>query len=153
MIANESDFAIIEGDISNTKKVDKHKVVLSKSGKTAFINDIVINKVSEYIGKFNAVCFSPEDVSLFKDSPSIRRHFLDKELSSLFPVYVKQLIAFKNTLEQRNALLKGKIDYALLEVIDDKLIETSYDVYKRRKWIIGKIIEFATKIYFGWRTF
>lgn len=147
MIANESDIAIIEGDISNTKKVDKHKVVLSKSGKTAFINDIVINKVSEYIGKFNAVCFSPEDVSLFKDSPSIRRHFLDKELSSLFPVYVKQLIAFKNTLEQRNALLKGKIDYALLEVIDDKLIETSYDVYKRRKWIIGKIIEFATKIY------
>ena len=70
--------------------------MLSKSGKTAYVNDVLINKVSEYIGKFNAICFCPEDVSLFKDSPSIRRHFLDKELSSLFPIYIKQLITFKN---------------------------------------------------------
>ena len=128
MIDNESEFAIIEGEINSLKKKNKHKVILSKSGKTAYINDVIINKVSDYIGKFNAVCFSPEDVSLFKDSPSIRRHFLDKELSSLFPVYIKQLINFKNTLEQRNALLKGKIDYDLLDVIDDKLIESSYDI-------------------------
>ena len=147
MIANELDFAVIEGDINNTKRKDKHKVILSKSGKTAYINDVLINKVSEYIGRFNAICFSPEDVSLFKDSPSIRRHFLDKELSSLFPIYIKQLITFKNTLEQRNALLKGKVDYDLLDVIDDKLIESSYDVYKRRKWLIDKLIEYATKIY------
>ena len=147
MIDNESEFAIIEGEINSLKKKNKHKVILSKSGKTAYINDVIINKVSDYIGKFNAVCFSPEDVSLFKDSPSIRRHFLDKELSSLFPVYIKQLINFKNTLEQRNALLKGKIDYDLLDVIDDKLIESSYDIYKRRKWLIEKLIEFATRIY------
>lgn len=147
MIDNESEFAIIEGEINSLKKKNKHKVILSKSGKTAYINDVIVNKVSDYIGKFNAVCFSPEDVSLFKDSPSIRRHFLDKELSSLFPVYIKQLINFKNTLEQRNALLKGKIDYDLLDVIDDKLIESSYDIYKRRKWLIEKLIEFATRIY------
>ena len=147
LISNDSDYATVEGEINSNRKKDKHKLVLSKSGKSVFINDVVINKVSEYIGKFNAVCFCPEDVSLFKDSPSIRRHFLDKELSSLFPIYIKQLIAFKNTLEQRNALLKGKIDYDLLEVIDDKLIESSYDVYKRRKWLIDKIIEFATSIY------
>ena len=147
MIDNESEFAIIEGEINSLKKKNKHKVILSKSGKTAYLNDVIVNKVSAYIGKFNAVCFSPEDVSLFKDSPSIRRHFLDKELSSLFPVYIKQLINFKNTLEQRNALLKGKIDYDLLDVIDDKLIESSYDIYKRRKWLIEKLIEFATRIY------
>ncbi len=147
MIANEKDFSVIEGKIVNPNKTDKYKIVLSKSGKSAFINEVVINKVSEYIGKINAVCFSPEDVSIFKDSPSIRRHFLDKELSSLFPVYVKQLIAFKEALEQRNSLLKGAVDKNLLDVIDDKLIETSYDVFKRRKWIIDKIIEFATIIY------
>ena len=147
MISNDCEFSLIEGEVNSLKRKNKHKVILSKSGKVAHINDVVINKVSDYIGKFNVVCFSPEDVSLFKDSPSIRRHFLDKELSSLFPVYIKQLINFKNTLEQRNALLKGKIVYALLDVIDDKLIESSYDVYKRRKWLIEKLIEFATRIY------
>ena len=122
-------------------------MVLQKAGKSLSINDVTINKVSDYIGKANAICFSPEDVSLFKDSPGVRRHFLDKELSSLFPLYVKQLIAFKNVLNERNNLLKSKIDSNLLEVLNDKIVETSFDIYKRRKWLISKLGEFATKIY------
>ncbi len=147
MIQNNKEEATITGEIDFIKKRDLFKMVLSKSGKTAFINDVMIHRVSEYIGKFNAICFSPEDVSLFKDSPSVRRHFLDKELSALFPVYIKQLILFKNVLEERNTLLKSNVDQNLLEVLDDKLIESSYDIFKRRKWLISKIEEFATQIY------
>ena len=147
MIKNEEDEAIVEASVLTSKRKEKYKVSLKKNGKSVSLNGIVITKLSDYIGKINAICFSPEDVSLFKDSPGIRRHFLDKELSSLFPVYIKQLIVFKNVLEQRNALLKETVDNTLLEVIDDKLIESSYDVYKRRKWLIDKIQEFATKIY------
>ena len=147
MISNDEETSLIEGEIVSTQRKSKQKVVLRKNGKAAYINDIVVTKFSDYIGKFNAICFSPEDVSLFKESPSIRRQFLDKELSSLFPVYIKQLIAFKKILEERNVLLKKKVDKALLEVLDDKLIESSFDLYKRRKWILEKIVEFATKIY------
>lgn len=147
MIANDFNEAIIEGKVNEKKRTSKFKINLQKNGKTAFINDVLINKVSEYIGRFNAICFSPEDVSLFKDSPSIRRHFLDKELSSLFPIYIKQLIVFKNVLEQRNALLKKNVDEITLDILDDKLVEASYDVYKRRKWLINKISEFASNIY------
>lgn len=147
MINNNSDEAVVEGEIDSNKRNEKYKVLLKKAGKTVLLNDIVINKLSDYVGKIKTVCFSPEDVSLFKDSPGIRRTFLDKELSALFPVYLKQLILFKNALEQRNSLLKDNVDSMLLEVIDDKLIETSYDVYKRRKWLISKLEEFATNIY------
>lgn len=147
MIANEKDEAIIEGEVTYKQRSNKFKLDLKKTGKTAYINDSVVTKFSEYIGKINAVCFSPEDVTLFKDSPSVRRQFLDKELSSLFPIYIKQLITFKSLLDERNALLKQNIDYTLVDVIDDKLIEASYDIYKRRKWLLDKIIEFATKIY------
>ena len=147
MIKNDKEEAFVSGDVVSLKKQDNFKVALRKNGKAAYINDIVVNKFSEYVGKFNAVCFSPEDVTLFKDSPGIRRHFLDKELSSLFPIYIKQLIVLKNVLEERNTLLKSKVDYTLLDVIDDKLVEASYDIYKRRKWLINKIGEFATSIY------
>ena len=147
MIQNDQEESIVEGEFELLKRKQKFKISLKKNGKSAFINDVLVNKFSDYIGKVNAICFSPEDVSLFKDSPSIRRQFLDKELSSLFPIYIKQLIIFKNVLEERNNLLKQKMDYNLLDVIDDKLIESSYDVYKRRKWLILKIIEFATQIY------
>ena len=147
MINNENDEAIVEAKVVTSKRKENHKVVLKKNGKVVYLNDIVITKLSDYIGKINVVCFSPEDVSLFKDSPGTRRQFLDKELSCLFPVYIKQLIIFKNVLEQRNALLKETVDNTLLEVIDDKLIESSYDVYKRRKWLVDKLQTFSTNIY------
>lgn len=147
MIANDSFYSIVEGHVEEKNKKSKFKINLQKNGKTAFINDVLINKVSEYIGKVNAVCFSPEDVSLFKDSPGIRRHFLDKELSSLFPIYIKQLIVFKNVLEERNSLLKKSVDEITLDILDDKLVEASYEVYKRRKWLIEKVMFFANDIY------
>ena len=147
MINNDSINAIAKADISSNKNNNSLKIVLTKNGKTAFIDDILINKFSDYLGHLNVICFSPEDVSLFKDVPGNRRYFLDKELSSLFPIYVRQLILFKKVLDERNELLKGKIDDDLLDVIDDKLIESSYDIYKRRNWLIGKIAEFATIIY------
>ena len=40
-------------------------------------------------------------------------------------------------------------DKALLEVLDDKLIESSFDLYKRRKWILEKIVEFDTLLFHG----
>lgn len=147
MIKVNENFSNIEGIFRNNKKSSKFKISLKQNGKVAFINDLMITKFSDYIGKVNAICFSPEDVSIFKDFPGDRRQFLDKELSSLFPIYIKQLIAFRKILEERNNLLKQEIDYDLLDVIDDKLIESSYDVYKRRKWLILKIIEFASIIY------
>ena len=123
LINNEQEETCAEAEVLSNKRKDKFKMVLRKNGKLGYVNDIVVSKFSDYIGKFNAICFSPEDVSMFKDSPGIRRHFLDKELSALFPVYIKQLIALKSVLEERNNLLKGKIDETLLEVINDKLIE------------------------------
>ena len=147
MINNQENNAFAKVYLVTNKKKEELKIVLNKNGKMAYINDLLIDKFSEYIGHMNVVCFCPEDVSLFKDFPSIRRHFLDKELSSLFPVYIRQLIVFKRVLDERNNLLKGNVDDDLLDVIDDKLIESSYDVYKRRKWLIDKLGEFATKIF------
>lgn len=148
MIQNEEVESIVQGEVTDEKREKKYKILLKKNGKTAFINDIMVTKFSEYIGNFNVVCFSPEDVSLFKDSPSIRRSFLDKQLSSLFPVYLKYLIEFKNILDQRNNLLKNEtIDENLLSVIDEKIIELSYELFKRRKWIMEKIEEFSMAIF------
>lgn len=147
MIQKDKEEAKVQGIINEEKRKCHYQMILNKNGKIPCINDILISKMSEYIGRTHVVCFSPNDVSLFNDSPGVRRHFLDKELSSLFPLYVKQLIIFKNVLEERNALLKENMNQLLLEVINDKLIESSYVIYKRRKWLIEKIEEFSTIIY------
>ena len=148
LIGYQADEAKIEGEIKTNNRKIKQKILTKKTGKALFINDIALKKTSEYIGKVNVVCFSPEDVSLFKDSPSVRRHFLDVELSSLFPIYVKELINFTKIIEKRNDLLKSNVvDEALLEILTIKMIESSYEIYKRRKWLIYKMDAISTKIY------
>lgn len=148
LISKEKEKCEISGLVVYEKNNKKYKIVMTKEGKASFINDLPVSRFSEYIGLMKAVCFSPEDVALFKDSPKDRRHFLDIALSSLFPLYIHQLILFKKILEQRNELLKDRqqTDLALLSVLDDKLTEASYDIYRKRKWLIEKIQEFSSGI-------
>lgn len=63
-------------------------------------------KFREIVGKLNSVMFSPEDLFLFKNSPSIRRKFLDSEISQASPIYFQNLLSYNRIVEQRNNLLK-----------------------------------------------
>ena len=58
------------------------------------------------IGKLNSVMFSPEDLFMFKNSPSVRRKFLDGEISQASPVYFADLAKYNRLVDQRNNLLK-----------------------------------------------
>lgn len=148
LINYEFSQATLKALCKTNKRENKLQIVLNKENKGCYFNKIKLNKVSEYLGKLNAICFNPEDVSIFKDSPRERRHLIDSELSSLFPLYVKQLIVFLKVLDERNTLLKQRqnIDLVLLETIDEKLIECSYDLFIRRRWFLNNIQELASKI-------
>lgn len=125
------------------------EIDITKEGKMCFVNKIKLNRVSEYLGNINAICFSPDDVGIFKDSPGIRRHLLDRELSSLFPLYMKHLSIYHQYLEQRNSLLKQKnvFDKNLLEIIDTNMLNASYEIYKGRNWLLEKLEEILPSIY------
>ncbi len=124
--------------VSKSKKTIQ--CVISKNSKKIIYNDYEIKKLSELNGKLISVLFTPIDVNLFKDSPALRRRFLNIYISSFDNSYLKQLSLFNNLLKERNALLKNeRIDRNYLEIIDDKLIETSYPIMIKRKEIIKKL--------------
>lgn len=64
-------------------------------------------KPSELIGRFRAVLFSPDDLTLVKEGPSGRRAFFDFAVSQLDPKYLSSLTKYNRILSQRNALLRG----------------------------------------------
>ncbi len=76
------------------------------SRKICFKENIKINRLSEFIGVFRAVLFSPEHLSVVKDGPSERRNFEDIAISQLYPAYMSSLSRYQKTLMQRNSLLK-----------------------------------------------
>ena len=86
--------------------------------KLCFKEGIKISKISEFIGVFRAVLFSPDHLSIIKDGPSERRGFLDIALSQLYPAYMESLTKYKKLLIQRNALLKDPETYGFEELIN-----------------------------------
>src|SRR5690625_269040 len=62
------------------KKYGLYRLDLSfrPKGKSAKINGLEQSRLSDFIGSLNVVMFAPEDLSIVKGSPSIRRRFLDK---------------------------------------------------------------------------
>ncbi len=91
------------GGRKNTLRLD----ISEGKHKTPYKNSVRLDRLSEMIGNFRAVLFSPEHLSIVKSGPSERRVFLDVAISQLRPVYMRTLQRYNTILMQRNALLKG----------------------------------------------
>lgn len=89
----------------------KHSIELklfSGAPKQVFIDGQRIRRMGELMGVLNAVMFSPEDLSLVKDSPETRRRFMDMELCQLRPAYFYRLQQYNAALKQAHRAFENK---------------------------------------------
>ena len=63
-------------------------------------------RVSNIVGLINAVIFSPDDLSLIKGRPDIRRRFFDGEIGQVNPRFLSFHQRYYRILMQRNDVLK-----------------------------------------------
>jgi DNA replication and repair protein RecF len=75
--------------------------------KRVMLNGASLTRPSDVLGRIPTVSFSAADLAIVRGEPGDRRHFLDAELSQLYPAYLRHLAVYKRALEQRNALLKS----------------------------------------------
>ena len=71
------------------------------------INGIPQTRLSDILGRLNVVLFVPDDAALVKGAASVRRRFLDMELSQISPPYLAALQQYRQALRQRNELLRA----------------------------------------------
>ena len=107
------------------------------TGKKFYRNKVKVDKTTEIIGEFRAVLFCPSHLGIIKDSPSVRRKFLDIAISQLRPIYIKMLVKYNSVLESRNAILKMKdesrADYeGMLDIYSEELATLSADIAQIR---------------------
>ena len=83
------------------------KISLELDNKKRFLlNEIPLKRTSDVLGNIYVVLFTPDDISILKDSPSYRRRFLNIMISQLRPNYIKTLSMYNKTMEQRNSYLR-----------------------------------------------
>ena len=130
----------------------KGQMVLDKSGKKLVkINNVQINKLSKLMSYLSVVLFSPEDLSLIKGSPAVRRKFIDSAISQLYPGYLSALITYKKALSQKSMLLKelrarGIKNDANLSAWNSLIAKDAEKIRDYRIKFIEKLSEFAKNI-------
>lgn len=130
-------------------RVDMH--LRGSKSKGVAINGIPIKRSSELLGICNIIFFSPEDLSIIKNSPSERRKFMDMELCQLDRVYCHDFMKYNKILNQRNALLKQiYFNPSLkdtLDIWDEQMIDCGSRVIRTRESFIRQVNDIMRDIH------
>lgn len=103
----------------------------------------VYKSTSDYLGEYNAIVFSPDDLDFVKGSPLGRRKFLDTHISQINKTYLNSFSRYKKILKERNEFLKsiedGNYDHKLLSIITEALIMEATIIIETRNTFINQI--------------
>lgn len=112
------------------------------------VNGVSQTRVSDILGKISVVLFTPEDIALIKGGASIRRTFLDMELSQLHADYLHALQQYRRVLRQRNELLRShEPDLEQLDVWDLQLETHARILVQKRADYLDDMAQLAPNVY------
>ncbi|MBS5570182.1 MAG: DNA replication/repair protein RecF [Clostridiales bacterium] len=113
------------------------------------VNGLYLRKLGHLMGSVLAVIFSPEDMQLISEGPSVRRKFMDIAISQKNASYYFDLLQYQKILVQKNNLLRnikcGKVkDYGeILSIWNEQLAESGSRIICERFRLIKEISEIA----------
>lgn len=84
------------------------KIFFDGKQKKIFHNNTLCSSTAHLYGILHGVVVTPDDASLIKGPPQLRRHYLDLQISQIDPLYVYHLNRYHRAMRQRNVLLKAK---------------------------------------------
>jgi DNA replication and repair protein RecF len=150
MIRWNEETAYIRAETTHRDGPHSVEIGLNADGKKLLkVNGLPARRVGELMGHVNAVMFSPEDLSLVKSGPAVRRRFLDMDISQTDANYFYDLQTYQKALMQRNALLKAisfnpkRAD--TLDVWDEQLARAGGRISEKRKKFAARLFEAAVE--------
>lgn len=143
----ETGFAL-DAKVETGHRKEMLRIYMDQGKKHLFHNGNPVGTFSAFVGILNAVLFCPDDLTLFTDSPSVRRKFVDTELVKLSRNYTSMLSGYQKLLKSRNNLLKnGSPDPHLLAALTEQMTDAQLVIMEQRARFIHELMEKAGKLY------
>jgi DNA replication and repair protein RecF len=144
--------ALVRGAVKKAQGELSVEALLSIEDKKSLkVNGEPVKKMGELFGNFIAIVFSPEDIKVLKESPSLRRRFIDMEVSKMRPAYFYELQEYQKALTQKNALLKSRIKEEqlrkLVSIFNEQLAEHGEKIIALRQQFLKRIGEAGREIH------
>ena len=121
--------------------------------RTAFLNENKLKSASAFAGNFNAIVFSPVDLSIVSEGPSVRRKFIDTAIGQIYPAYIGILKNYMRAVVQRNQIIKDyKHDSTvsiMLDVFEGEIAATGRKIIDFRKRYLELLEPFLPLLYDG----
>lgn len=126
------------------KKYRQHtvEIYISKNGKKAVkIDGLPVQKMGDLLGTLNVVFFSPDEMRFIKDTPDLRRRFMDISLSQQKKSYFYALQRYSKILKQRNTVLKQneKTLSDMLDIFDEQLSKEGAEIIWDRQAFLREL--------------
>lgn len=154
LIRSGAPSGVVRGQIVSDGREQLVEAELVVSGRNrVLLNRQRLTRNRDLLGALRVTIFSPEDLSLIKGGPALRRAYLDQLLVSLDPRHDGVRSQYDKALRQRNALLKqthGRLDEAAsftLEVWDAKLVESGEQLAQLRDDLVTRLQPIVVQAY------
>jgi len=119
-----------------------------QGGRRASRNGKVLERQHQLLGSLRCVGFSTLDLELVRGEPAIRRHWLDRVVLQLEPVYADLLSRYGRLVRQRSQLLRRKLGGqaldALLDSFDLQMAVIGTRLHRRRHRALLRLEPLAT---------
>ena len=147
LISKGSQQAEIQAICAEGELNRKIQIIITRNGKAAFINGKPISRIVDLFNCVNVLLFEPDDVKMFRDTPSKRREFLDVNLCKKSKPYLDYTSQYKKILRERNELLKSdNVDKDLLDSTTELLVKLSGPIVSYRQMYVKDINDILNKI-------
>ncbi len=109
-----------------------------KGGRQARRNEKLLARQLDFLGPLRCVGFSALDLGLVRQEPAVRRHWLDRVVMQLEPVYSDLITRFNKLLRQRSQLWRNwahsssQERNSLLDAFDVQMALVSTRIHRRR---------------------
>lgn len=150
LIRRGADQAIIRAVGTRDDREVLVELELAKGRTRAQVNRQKLQRTSDLLGALRVTVFAPDDLSLVKEGPSVRREFLDDVIVALDPRADAVRRDIDRIVKQRNALLRGArqgsgraLDEAAamtLDVWDTKLAAAGEHLTIRRENLLADLM-------------
>ena len=120
--------------------------------KTVLIDQKKISKFSDMMGCLRCVIFSPEDLGLIREGPSLRRRYLDMMISQVSRGYFIALQQYRTAMDQRNAVIRnmranGTGDLTILSAFEETMAGPAAVIIRERRKIVSLLSDIAAETY------
>jgi DNA replication and repair protein RecF len=148
-----AEMATISAEVLRERETDAalEVTVFPTDKKSVRVNGARRPRVIELLGQLNAVFFGAIDLAIVHGDPSVRRRYLNIEISQISPKYVFDLASYKKVLEQRNRLLKEMRERPYrdigLDAWNEQMFRHGAPLVEKRRFFVERLAPIADEIH------